>query len=62
MVDLILKDLRIVQDAAKRVGLPLEGSALAQKLFGDNKSRGEGRLGTQAMYKALERKASGNRP
>ena len=56
MVDLILKDLRIVQDAAKRVGLPLEGSALAQKLFGDNQAKGEGRLGTQAMYKSLERK------
>ena len=56
MVDLIVKDLRIVQDAAGRVGLPLEGSALAQKLFGDNQSKGEGRLGTQAMYKSLERK------
>ena len=58
MIDLILKDLRIVQDAAKRVGLPLEGSALAQKLFGENQAKGEGRLGTQAMYKALERTAA----
>jgi len=56
MVDLILKDLRIVQDAARPLGLPLEGTALAQKLFGDNQEHGEGRLGTQAMYKALERK------
>lgn len=56
MVDLILKDLRIVQDAAGRLGLPLEGTALAQKLFGDNQKSGEGRLGTQAMYKALERR------
>src|SRR6516162_859862 len=55
MVDLIQKDLRIVQDAARRVGLPVEGTALAQRLFGDNQARGEGRLGTQAMYKALER-------
>jgi len=58
MVDLILKDLRIVQDAATRVGLPVEGSALAQKLFAENQSKGEGRLGTQVMYKALERKAA----
>jgi len=57
MVDLIQKDLRIVQDAADRVGLPLEGSALAQKLFADNQSKGEGRLGTQVMYKAVARKA-----
>lgn len=58
MVDLILKDLRIVQDAAKRVGLPVEGSALAERLFVDNRVKGEGRLGTQAMYKALERAAA----
>ena len=59
MVDLIQKDLRIVQEAAKRAGLPLEGSALAQRLFADNQEHGEGRLGTQAMYKSLERKAKG---
>ncbi len=56
MVDLIQKDLRIVQDAAARLGLPLEGTALAQKRFADNQEHGEGRLGTQAMYKALERR------
>jgi 3-hydroxyisobutyrate dehydrogenase len=56
MVDLIQKDLRIVQDAARSLGLPLEGTALAQKLFSDNQARGEGRLGTQALYKAVERK------
>lgn len=59
MVDLILKDLRIVQDAAGRLGLPLEGTALAQKLFTDNQRSGEGRLGTQAMYKSLERRKAG---
>jgi 3-hydroxyisobutyrate dehydrogenase len=59
MVDLILKDLRIVQDTARPLGLPLEGTALAQKLFGDNQEHGEGRLGTQAMYKALARRISG---
>jgi 3-hydroxyisobutyrate dehydrogenase len=55
-IDLIQKDLRIVQDTAKPLGLPLEGTALAQKLFADNQSNGEGKLGTQAMYKAVERK------
>ena len=54
-VDLIQKDLRIVQDAAKKLGLPLQGTALAQKLFEDNQKSGEGKLGTQAMYKAVER-------
>jgi len=57
MVDLIQKDLRIVQDTARRLGLPLRGTALAQDLFGDNQKHGEGRLGTQAMYKAVERSA-----
>src|SRR6185503_8299601 len=54
-VDLIQKDLRIVQDAAVKVGLPLEGTSRAQKLFADNQKNGEGKLGTQAMYKAVER-------
>lgn len=54
-VDLIQKDLRIVQEAAGRLGLPLRGTALAQNLFENNQKNGEGRLGTQAMYKAVER-------
>src|SRR5436190_791930 len=58
-VDLIQKDLRIVQDAAKKLGLPLQGTALAQKLFKDNQKKGEGKLGTQAMYKAVERTIKG---
>lgn len=57
MVRLIQKDLRIVQDAAKRAGLTLEGTALAQRYFAENEAKGEGDLGTQAMYKALERLA-----
>lgn len=55
-VDLIQKDLRIVQDEAKKLGLPLEGTAVTQKLFEDNQKKGEGKLGTQAMYKAVERR------
>jgi len=56
MVKLIQKDLRIVQGLASSVGLPLEGTALAQRLFADNESHGEGELGTQAMYKVLGRR------
>jgi 3-hydroxyisobutyrate dehydrogenase len=56
MIRLIQKDLRIVQSIAKSVGLPLEGTALAQSYFADNESHGEGALGTQAMFKALERR------
>jgi len=57
MVRLLQKDLRIVQDAAKSLGLPLEGAALAQRYFSDNEAHGEGALGTQAMYRVLERRA-----
>jgi 3-hydroxyisobutyrate dehydrogenase len=57
MVSLIQKDLRIVQEVAARVGLPLEGTALAQRLFADNEAHGEGSLGTQAMYRVLGRRA-----
>lgn len=52
-IKLIRKDLRIVQDAARRLGLSLDGTALAQRLFALNESRGEGDLGTQAMFKAM---------
>jgi 3-hydroxyisobutyrate dehydrogenase-like beta-hydroxyacid dehydrogenase len=55
MIKLIQKDLRIVQELAGRVGLPLDGVALAQRLFDDNQAHGEGDLGTQAMYKVLGR-------
>ena len=57
MIGLIQKDLRIVQDLARSLGLPLDGAALAQRAFADNEAHGESRLGTQAMYKALGRRA-----
>jgi 3-hydroxyisobutyrate dehydrogenase len=56
MVRLIQKDLRIVQAIAAAVGLPLEGTALAQRYFADNEAHDEGQLGTQAMYRALARR------
>ena len=61
MVRLIQKDLRIVQQIAAVSGLPLEGTTLAQRSFADNEAHGEGALGTQAMFKVLERKARGER-
>ena len=55
MVDLIQKDLRIVQAAAERIGLPIKGVNVAQGYFADNQKNGEGSLGTQALFKALGR-------
>jgi 3-hydroxyisobutyrate dehydrogenase len=56
MIKLIQKDLRIVQELAGALGLPLDGTALAQRTFADNEAHGEGDLGTQAMYRALARR------
>lgn len=62
MIRLIQKDLRIVQDAAQRAGLPLPGTALAQQLFRAVEAEpGGGALGTQAMIRAYERLAGAGR-
>jgi 3-hydroxyisobutyrate dehydrogenase len=58
MVRLIQKDLRIVQELASSLGLPLDGTSVAQGYFADNEQHGEGSLGTQAMFRALERRNS----
>jgi 3-hydroxyisobutyrate dehydrogenase len=52
---LMLKDLAIIREEASRVGLPVEGAAVAARYFEDNVARGEAALGTQAMYKAVGR-------
>jgi len=54
-IALMLKDLGIIEETAREVGLPLAGAAAAKKYFEDNRSNGEVDLGTQAMYKAVER-------
>ena len=54
MVDLVLKDLGIVQGAADRVGLPIAGTAAAQGYFRSVAAQGGGKLGTQAMARVLE--------
>ena len=58
MVSLIQKDLRIVEAMAAEVRLPLAGTRIAQGYFADNEKEGEGALGTQAMYRALARRAA----
>lgn len=54
MVDLVLKDLGIVADTAQGVGLPIAGTATAHGYFRSVEAMGGGKLGTQAMAKALE--------
>lgn len=59
MIDLVLKDLAIVSDAARKLALPLPATSLAETLFrsvkADTTEGDGGKLGTHAMAKAVER-------
>lgn len=55
MVDLVLKDLGIVNDTARANGLPLPGASLVETLFRSVAANGGGDRGTQALATALER-------
>ena len=57
MVDLQQKDLRIALAAAFERSLPLPGTSLVQQLLTANQAAGEGREGTQALVKTIERLA-----
>ncbi|HVR73820.1 MAG TPA: NAD(P)-dependent oxidoreductase [Planctomycetota bacterium] len=58
MVKLIQKDLAICLNSARSLKLPLAGTALCHEYFRSNEAHGEGDLGTQAMFKVLERLAA----
>jgi len=53
MIDLVLKDLAIVLDAAARQGLSVEGTAAAKRRFEAVARDGGGKLGTQAMIRSI---------
>ncbi len=59
MIDLVLKDLAIVDDTARKLALPLQATSLAESLFRAvkaDKTLGDGgKLGTHAMAKAIEK-------
>ncbi len=55
MVRLIQKDLNICLNAAKNLHLPIAGTALCHQYFQSTETFGEGDLGTQALFKVLER-------
>ena len=55
MINLVLKDLAIIADAARSQGLPLAGTALAEGYFRSAATHGDGALGTQAMAKTVQR-------
>ncbi|HBG78916.1 MAG TPA: 2-hydroxy-3-oxopropionate reductase [Phycisphaerales bacterium] len=54
MVDLQLKDLRLVLEYAEEINQPLPGVALVKELLSVLKAQGCGRDGTQALYKVIK--------
>ena len=47
--------IRIALNTARCSGVPLPGTALVNQLLASNQAAGEGREGTQALVKTLER-------
>ena len=54
MLELLVKDLRLMMELAQEAQLPLPGGALAQQEFISAQAKGHGRLGTQALSKIIE--------
>jgi len=59
MVDLQLKDLRLVLDHARRIGQPLPGTALVTQLLEALAAQGRGRDGTQALIDVIRQLGQG---
>ncbi|MBN1993169.1 MAG: NAD(P)-dependent oxidoreductase [Anaerolineae bacterium] len=53
-IDLQQKDVRLVLEAADKMGVPLPGTALAHQLYNTLQKRGLGGDGNHALVKALE--------
>jgi 3-hydroxyisobutyrate dehydrogenase len=54
MIDLQLKDLRLVMEAAQHSGTELAATGLVQQLFTSAQAEGLGKEGTQALFKVVE--------
>lgn len=57
MVDLQLKDLRLVMEYAEQLKQPLPGAALARQLLASLQAQGRGRDGTQALIEIIRQLA-----
>ena len=58
MIDLQPKDLRLALEAAREMHLHVPGTSLVHQLYASCQAVGEGREGTQALIKSLERLAA----
>lgn len=54
-IDLMLKDLRLVQEHAQALNVPLPGSALVTSQYVDARAHGEGTNGNQALFRVYDR-------
>ena len=55
MIDLQVKDLRLVCEAAREAGLDPAATDLVKRLFETGQAEGRGRQGTQALFAVVER-------
>ncbi|MCA9449962.1 MAG: NAD(P)-dependent oxidoreductase, partial [Candidatus Omnitrophica bacterium] len=58
MVKLLLKDLKLIMEAASEENLPLPGVAFSQQMFRAVEAEGGGDLGTQGVIRAFEKLAN----
>jgi 2-hydroxy-3-oxopropionate reductase len=54
-IDLMLKDLRLVQEMAQSLAVPLPGTALVTSQYVDARAHGEGACGNQALFRVYDR-------
>ncbi|MGY4332352.1 2-hydroxy-3-oxopropionate reductase [Bradyrhizobium sp. LB7.2] len=54
-IDLQLKDLRLVQEQAQALSVPLPGTALVTSQYVDARAHGEGNNGNQALFRVYDR-------
>lgn len=54
-IDLMLKDLKLANDAAFAAGVPLPGLALVTALYLETRAHGEGSDGHQALFRTYDR-------
>ncbi len=55
MIDLIQKDLKLIMEATAEMRLPLPETGFIHQMYYSLQCSGEGRSGTQALVKVLER-------
>jgi 3-hydroxyisobutyrate dehydrogenase len=54
MIDLQVKDMRLVMEAAREAGMDLGAANLVKRLFETGQAQGRGKQGTQALFAVVE--------